>query len=254
VNKLRKSAAAALTLPLLLFASGARADLIEVSITVDNSFAVFTGDYYGATTYAGHDTDGYWGTPENFFFDLSSNQFIYVVTVSDLSAYQGFLGKFTNQTTGYTFYSDDPQWQVTATGQRNGSLPYYGAPFSQSEVGTLSGQIALANAGTNPSGGWQNFTAGGANGSAPWGYFPTIGPEANWAWYAGGNCDPINPTVGGCDAGEWLIFRIGVAATPENPVPVPPTVSVPEPGTLLLLASGLLGIGVARRRRHEMLR
>ena len=233
--------AALLALSLVGFAPQARADLIQVSITVDNSYALYTGNYSGATTYVG--TDGNWPTVETYNFELPSSAYLYVVTASDQSVAQGFLGQFNNLTTGYKFYSSDPQWQVVPTGLGS-AAPYSG---TLADLALLSSQIQLANTASS----WSSFTAGGANGSGPWNLMPGIDAAAHWVWYAGGNCNTVNPTLGGCNAGEWLIFRIGVAATPNVPIPPPPTTGVPEPGTLLLVGTALLGLGGRLRRSSK---
>jgi len=153
---------------------------------------------------------------------------------------QGFLGQFENLTSNYKFYSQDPQWQVMSTGLGSGA-PYTG---SAGDLALLTTQIQAANAGTTPSGGWTNFTAGGLNGASPWGTMSGIDPAARWVWYAGGNCNPTDPTIGGCDAGEWLTFRIAVAATPVVPMP--------EPASIALVGMGLAAAAFARRRHNTV--
>lgn len=201
-----------------------------VSITVDNSYALYTGTESEATTFVGANDN--WGDTETYAFDLPSSNFIYVVTQSDLAVAQGFLAQFNNLATQESFYSNDPQWQVTATGR------YGFAPYSDSEAdfAELTEQLALANAGNNPSAGWVNTTAGDANGAGPWGPRPNIDAAARWSWYNSNNSD--NPTLGGFDHQEYLVFRISVGAT-----------EIPEPTTLLLMGIGLLGLGAARKFR-----
>lgn len=225
----------------LLVSGPAPADVIRVSMTVDNSYALFVGDLNGASTFVG--TDGNWPTVETYNFNLATSAYLYVVTASDRSVAQGFLGQFDNLTSGYRFYSQDPQWQVMATGLGS-AAPYSG---SVNDLALLSQEIQDANAGGNPSTGWTSFTAGNVNGSAPWGLMPGIDAAARWVWYAGGSCNSTNPTQGGCDAGEWLVFRIAVAATPGNPNPGGGT--VPEPMTLALTGLGLAAAALARRRK-----
>jgi hypothetical protein len=73
---------------------------------------------------------------------------------------------------------------------------------------------------------------------------------ASWVWYAAGSCNRNNPTLGGCDAGEWLVFRIAVAATPDNPIPDNPIAStVPEPTSFALAGFGLALAAALRRKK-----
>ena len=211
------------------FSLQANAVPFSVSITVDNSYALYTGSATQATTFVGSDNS--WYDTETYNFDLPSSDYVYVVTQSDLAVAQGFLAQFTNLTNNNRFYSNDPQWQVTATG-RYGLAPYGNTPSNFAE---LNSQLVLANAGANPSHGWVGTTAGDANGAAPWGLRPDIDASAHWVWYD--NNGSANPTIGGHNHDEYLVFRIPVGATP-----------VPEPSALLLLVIGLAGLQLARKR------
>jgi len=226
----------------LLVAHPAHADAIKVSMTVDNSYALFVGDRSVATTFVGSDSN--WPSVESYSFNLARDAYLYVVTASDLTQAQGFLGQFENQTSGYKFYSQNPQWQVMATGL-GPNAPYTG---SAADLQLLSKEIQDANGGGNPSQGWRSFTAGGANGSSPWGTMRGIDALASWVWYAAGSCNPSNPTQGGCDAGEWLVFRIAVGATPENPNPDNPS-AVPEPTSFALAGLGFALAAALRRKK-----
>ena len=219
-------------------APSAMADTIKVAVTVDNSYALFLGNGTSATSFVGSDFN--WPTTESYTFELPKSSFIYVVTASDLSVAQGFLGQFENLTTGYKFYSSDIQWQVMATGLGNSGAPYSG---SAADLALLTKEVQDANAGGNASNGWVPTTAGDANGASPWGARPDIDAAAHWVWYNKPGSGITNPTIGGYNHDEWLVFRVGVAATPAGPAPVP------EPAAWALMGVGLLCVGWNARRR-----
>ena len=231
------SGAAALLLAVL--SVPAQAINIKVTMTVDNSYAIFHGTETAATTFVG--SDFWWPTTETYNFNLPANQFIYVVTASDLTEAQGFLGQFQNLDTGFKFYSNDPQWQVMATGL-GANAPY---TDSAGDLALLTQEILDANAGGNASNGWVGFTDGPANGAAPWGEVSGIDEAARWVWYSS-NGDP-DPTTAGFNHEEWLVFRIAVAAAPTAVTPAP--TAVPVPGSLGLLGLGLAGLGAMRWRK-----
>lgn len=224
----------------------ANATNVKVDITVDNSYALYYGTQAAATSFVASDFD--WPTTETYTFDLPDNFYLYVVTASDVSVAQGFLGQFDNLDAGYTFYSNDPQWQVMATGLRTNVAPNYGAPYTGSagDLALLTSEILDANAGLNPSGvpnvtSWVGTTAGPVNGASPWGLRPNIDASAHWVWYSSnGDTDPTTP---GFDHDEWLVFRIALAATP--------VASVPEPGTFPLMGAGLLALFMMAWRRRR---
>jgi len=69
----------------------------------------------------------------------------------------------------------------------------------------------------------------GSNGIGPWGYHPGISTSAQWIW---------DPSGTGS-------YNISYFSAKINPLSVP----APEPSTILLVGAGLLGMGIAIRKK-----
>lgn len=190
--------------------------------------------------------------------------FLYVVGYSDDSVRQGVLGTFLDDLSGVQLDTGVGPWQVCATGQDfdGGSLTEDVAGGVPS-LATINASIRTCNAwttagGTGPatsSGGWvdqvSNFGLGeiyyGAfnDSAAPtaWGQISCIPASARWMWF---NSDPgtiADPTAGGGNHKEFLIFRLPMDTfQPPCPTIVEPIVEC-IPGALG--PSGCYTVGVS---------
>ena len=221
--------------------SAAVADDWVMTITVDNQYDVYFGTNLATNFNAGG--DGTWATVETYnAFGRLPTDYLYVATASDYSVAQGFMGVFTNTTTGNTIKTGDAAWEVFPAGAHltsiNGSWPAVWPPNDQPTQSEVDQAIAYAE--TNNL--WQSTsfdpTWTNASHAGPW---PTnlagLPGDVNWIWHDAGTTGGSYPApYGGANHDEFLIFRIAGAA-------------VPAPSAALTAALGAAMLGVVRRRR-----
>ncbi len=213
----------------------------DVIVTSDNAYAIYIGDLAGDPNtltlegWAVNTTASQiWSTESYPSVSVPDAYYIYIAVWSDDQVIQGFLADFDNITSGGKVLSGEPQWEVTATGidlDNNDLAP---------TLVDLGAQIALANLGTNPSGGWvANTPSPLSNGDGgihnPLITIGNIDDDAHWMWYDSGMDGSATAPFDGFNHDEYLIFRIPVTA--------------PEPASLGLLAIG--GLALLRRRRKQ---
>lgn len=162
------------------------------------------------------------------------------------------MADFTNTTTGLVL-SGDSRREVTATGLNLNFLST--APT----LADLTTQIGLANAGTNPSGGWKPITAStltNSQGSNFYGTISGIAGAARWMWWNSGN-DPsaTAPFSPGFNHSEYLIFRLPINTTGTPPPPPPgPAADIPTlpEWAAIIMAALLMGVAVRAQARNRV--
>jgi len=232
---------------LALGSSAAQADDWTMTMTVDNQYDVYFGDsLLTVATSPGGDPN--WPTVETWnITGVSPTAFLYVATASDHGVAQGFLGTFTNLTSGAVFdTSDDASspWEVFPAGQYlaqlntiDGTIPAGTWPAS---LQPTSSQVQTAVAYATNNNLWVDPVSapGYNNGSSPlpWNtVFAGIPNSAEWIWHdtGVGTSAPYPAPFDGFNHDEFLVFRVpGV---------------VPEPASAALMGLGSL-IVMARRK------
>jgi len=242
---------------ILIFATSASQTLADnwtMSITVDNQYDIYFGDaFLTVPTFVGGDNN--WPTVETWSITgVSPTAFLYVATASDHSVAQGFLGTFTNITTGDVYETSDnatSPWEVFPAGQYltqlnaiDSSIPVGSWPPS---IQPTSSQVQTAVAYATSNNLWIDPTSapGYNNGSSPtpWNTtFAGIPNSAEWIWHDTGigTSTPYPAPFDGFNHDEFLVFRV-------------PGVAVPEPATCLLLVFGCGSILCSRRSRRSSL-
>ena len=241
MKKIRKICV--LAVMLLSFMGGAlQAEDWQVYMTVDNQYDVYFGTPTTTNFFAGG--DGTWTTEDAYTATgRLSTDYLYVATASDYSTAQGFIGTFTNLTTGNTISTGDTIWEVFPAGAYAATNPYGVGLWPAWQMPTQAQvDTAIAYAETNglwvaptTSPGYDNNVAGTpvAPYTWEWGWtFPNIESTASWIWYESGNdpyAGPFAPTpIHGFNHDEFLVFRVAGA--------------VPEPTTIALLGLGALAL------------
>jgi len=230
MSVLRTAAVAATS---LVLAANAMAEDWTIKMTVDNQYSTYFGTSLATSAFVGSDVT--WPTMETYnVTGRAPTDYLYVTTASDRAVAQGFLGSFTNTTTGNTILTGSAAWEVFRAGDYLQQIFGMAGSWPANVLPTVPQlDAAIAYATTNNLWTVSATAAGYTNpGAGPWGAFPAIPSSASWIWApaTGGG----NPLVPGANHGEFIVFRIVGEA-------------VPAPGAVGLLSLG--GLMVARRRR-----
>lgn len=202
------------------FSVNASALSYTATLTADNYYALYVGteddlELIGRNELGTSGDPGTynWSKAETFDFDLAAGESIYVVGWSDGSVAQGWIGQFVSEYNMLLTNTSDWEVYLSNSDLGNGDdAPDLEAKFAEGEET------------------WNAVTDSIAHGSGPWGYIDGISHDASWIWGS-----PLQP---GSNYGEYQVFRI----TPNV---------VPEPGTVVLIGIGLLGLAIFRKRNGK---
>jgi len=203
------------------------------TVTADNHYAIYTGTessitYTNNRNDLGYWEDGYtdtyynWSRAETFSFNVNSGDYIYVVAWSDDNIAQGWIGQFVCEALGLTILSNTESWEVYLNTNLNTDL---NLNLGDGSAAPTADELETDIAGVT----WETITNSITNPNSTWGTIAGISTDAYWIWGS--------QMLTGSGEGEYQVFRT--------------LVSVPEPATMLLLGSGLLGAAIFRRKRTK---
>lgn len=213
---------------------------------VYNEDGSYNSTYIGEGVTSGDVSDGgryNWSSPEEWTFDVASDEYLYVVVWDDRSVNESWIGEFVSDALDDNqLLSQAADWEYLQTinpeGTTFGINP--GDNGDTPELEDLFFQVDTANNGEANS--WSTALKKGDNGIRPWGDFSSkgISSEADFLYTTTNAAGKA-----GGDNQNYTIFRTSAAVFSD----APESTDVPEPSALLGLAAlGLLPLSRKRRQ------
>ena len=221
---------------------------IAQSDFVYQSPGVYDSTYIGEGVVSGNVNSGgtyNWSMPEEWTFNVESDDYLYVVVWDDSSVTESWIGQFESEALDNgMLLSQAEDWEYLQTITNDTNANWGINPGDNGDtpgVGDLGYQVATANAGENNS--WVGAKKKGDNGVNPWGDFSNkgISSEADFLYTT-----TDESGVAGGNNQNYTIFRTRAAVLPDQP----DAAKTPEPGSILGIT--LLGLlSIRSKLRHS---
>lgn len=238
-----------LIVSVVIFAQHNNADAFSVTgnVTADNHYGLYHGYADGSgLTFVGRNEYGQTGNPgvenwsnaETWTFNVTPGEYLYTLCWND-EQWSAWVGDFS--WTGGSLFTNTTDWEYYIGSGVKPTDPTLSANWDLPSLSIVSAEIAGAT--------WATPLYTQTQGDLvpdlrPWGDIPEVNNSANYIWH---DTHGLNSSS---NYNKYVIFRTKNPLAPLGP----PDPIIPEPSTLLLLGSGLVGLVINKRKKVLKLR